>query len=127
VREGERDIVLTPSIGDEIPLVLIITVLKQLGENLVKLCGSQVIWSVTPESIIQLLPLVTTERLRAELDILDLITNLAAIVLWLLGVASCIWVAAEVPKSCFSDWILSEGAIRNIQIKKHCFLYCRGC
>jgi len=42
-REGERDIVPTPSIGDEIPLALIITILEQLGEKLINLCRSQVI------------------------------------------------------------------------------------
>ena len=31
--EGERDIIPTPSIGDEIPLALIIAVLEQLREN----------------------------------------------------------------------------------------------
>ena len=42
-KEGERDIVLTPSIGDEIPLALTIAVLEQLGEKLINLYGSQVI------------------------------------------------------------------------------------
>ena len=39
------DIVPTPStsIGDEIPLALIIAILEQLGEKLINLCGSQVI------------------------------------------------------------------------------------
>ena len=59
-KEGERDIVLTPSIGDEIPLALTIAVLEQLGEKLINLYGSQVIWSVAPESIIQSPPSVTT-------------------------------------------------------------------
>jgi len=32
-KDGERDIVPTPSIRDETPLALIIAVLEQLGEN----------------------------------------------------------------------------------------------
>jgi len=42
-KEGERDIVPTPSTGDEIPLALIIAILEQLGEKLINLCESQVI------------------------------------------------------------------------------------
>jgi len=60
-KEGKGNIVHTPSIGDEIPLRLIIAVLEQLVEKLINLCGSQVIWSVAPESIIQSAPLVTTD------------------------------------------------------------------
>ena len=78
-KEGERDIVLIPSIGDETLLALIITVLEQLEEKIVNIWGSQVIWSVAPESIIQSLPLVTTKRLRAKLDIPDLVTNPATV------------------------------------------------
>jgi len=101
-KDSERHTVPTPSIGDEIPLALIITVLEQSREKLVNLWGSQVIWSIVLESIIQSLPLVTTERLRAELDIPDLVTNSAAVEIWLLEVASTLVLGVVLPFGCQS-------------------------
>jgi hypothetical protein len=78
-RVGDKITVPIPSIGDLIPLAVIITVLEQSREKLVNMCRSQVIWSVAPVSIIQSLFLVITERFRAELDIPDLVTNPTAV------------------------------------------------
>ena len=56
------DTVRLPITGEEAPLVFIMTETKLLEENCVNIFLSQVIWFAALVSIIQLLPLVVTEK-----------------------------------------------------------------
>lgn len=59
---GEMNIVSLPITGEETPLAFMMTEIELLEKNCVNIFLSQVIWFVAPVSIIQSLPLVTTEK-----------------------------------------------------------------